>query len=334
MRRSCCNVFLFCFDRGVGMDVAPSVAPSGIVSPEGWPNYQIIVPQLLKGAVVPFLGAGASMFHRRLLNAPTLCPPSATELAERFATTARLPRDSEEYEQIRNDLPRAASYFEHVTLDRDGLNDELRTVFDSEFEPNALHHVLARVAAQQNLLIVTTNYDDMIERAFELAKIPYHLVVTAIEDCQVKYQEPQSTDLNIVDPQMLKISLRQSSIIYKMHGSIYRNKWQSDSQFVITEEDYVAFLGRVLVPPAVSALFMTRRFLFLGYSLRDWNFRVMLSHHLQDCGKLKKSWAIQSKPNTIEKKLWEKKNVEIFDMDLLDFSRQLNEEIEPLLPAA
>lgn len=274
------------------------------------------------------------MFHRRLLNAPTLCPPSAVELAERFANTAQLPKDSEDYEQIRSDLPRAASYFEHVTLDRDGLNDELKTVFGSDFEPNALHHVLTRVAARQSLLIITTNYDDMLERAFQVAKIPYHLVVTAIEDCQVKYQEPDSKDLHIVDPQMLKISLRQASIIYKMHGSICRNDAQPDSQFVVTEEDYVAFLGKVLVPPAISALFMTRRFLFLGYSLRDWNFRVMLSHHLQDAGRLKKSWAIQSAPNQIEKKLWEKKNVEIFDLDLLDFSQQLIEEIEPLLASA
>ena len=244
MRESCVSVTRFCFDRGVGMDVAPLVAAPESVPSGAWPNYQIIVPQLLKGAVVPFLGAGASMFHRRLLNTPTLCPPSACELAERFANTAQLPRNSEEYEQIRADLPRAASYFEHVTLDRDGLNDELKSVFDSEFEPNALHHVLARVATRQNQLIITTNYDDMIERAFQRAAVPYHLVVTAIEDCQVKHQEPQGTTLDIVDPQLLKISLKQASIIYKMHGSICRDKLEPDSQFVITEEDYVSFLGR------------------------------------------------------------------------------------------
>jgi hypothetical protein len=316
------------------MDVSSAVAPPANAVPEAWPNYQIIVPQLLRGAVVPFLGAGASMFHRRLLEAPALCPPSAIELAERFANTAQLPRGSEEYEQIRGDLPRAASYFEHVTLDRDGLNDELKAVFSIEFEPNALHHVLARVATKQNLLLITTNYDDMIERAFQAAGVPYHLVVTAIEDCQVKYQEPLGTDLQIVDPQTLKISLNQASIIYKMHGSICRNTPCCDSQFVITEEDYVAFLGDLLVPPIISTLFMTRRFLFLGYSLRDWNFRVMLSRYLQDAGKLKKSWAIQSDPNLIEKRLWDKKNVEIFDLDLLHFCQQLNKEIDQQLKAA
>jgi hypothetical protein len=307
---------------------APSLCSSPSTASKEAPNYQIIVPQFLKGAVVPFLGAGASVFHRKLLNGAA-CPPSSVELAEHLAITAQLSADIEEYRQIRTDLPLVASYFEHVELDRDGLRDELKTVFDKDFEPNLLHKLLARVAARQSMLIITTNYDDMIERAFQDAKVPYHLVVTAIEDLQVKFQEPGGNQLSPVDPQTLKISLKHASIIYKMHGSIDRTCNQpSDDHFVITEEDYVAFLGSVLVPPAISALFMTRRFLFLGYSLRDWNFRVMLSQRLQDAGKLKKSWAIQYKPNLIEMKLWEKKNVEIFDMDLLDFSNELTAQVE------
>ena len=54
----------------------------------------------------------------------------------------------------------------------------------------------------------------------------------------------------------------------------------------------------------------------------------MLSQRLQDAGKIKKSWAIQYKPNLIETKLWEKKNVEIFDMDLLDFCKELTAQVE------
>ena len=307
---------------------APALCPLPSAACKEAPNYQIIVPQLLKGAVVPFLGAGASIFHRQLLHGAP-CPPSATELAERLATTAQLNADIEEYRQIRTDLPLVASYFEHVELDRDGLRDELKAVFDKNFAPNLLHTLLARIAARQPMLIITTNYDDMIERAFQDAKVPYHLVVTAIEELQVKFQEPGGNQLSVVDPLTLKISLKHASIIYKMHGSIDRTTNQpSDDHFVITEEDYVAFLGSVLVPPVISMLFMSRRFLFLGYSLRDWNFRVMLSQRLQDAGKLKKSWAIQYKPNLIETKLWEKKNVEIFDMDLLSFSNDLTSQVE------
>ena len=56
----------------------------------------------------------------------------------------------------------------------------------------------------------------------------------------------------------------------------------------------------------------------------------MLSRALQ--GEAKKSWAIQQKPNAIEKKLWEKKNIDIFDMDLSKFSDELSEQIEQRLP--
>ena len=63
-------------------------------------------------------------------------------------------------------MARVASYFEHVELDRPGLRDYLRPVFNYDYTLNQLHHTLARVARHKPLLIITTNYDDMIERAF------------------------------------------------------------------------------------------------------------------------------------------------------------------------
>ena len=105
-------------------------------------------------------------------------------------------------------MARVASYFEHVELDRPGLRDYLRPVFNCDYTLNKLHHTLARVARHKPLLIITTNYDDMIERAFLTAQpepLPYHLVVTAIEEEVVKYQKPYSTTLETVDPQSLKV---------------------------------------------------------------------------------------------------------------------------------
>ena len=49
----------------------------------------------------------------------------------------------------------------------------LRETFCREFRPGTIHRLLARI--EQPLLIVTTNYDDLIERAFD--KRPFHLVV-------------------------------------------------------------------------------------------------------------------------------------------------------------
>lgn len=310
-----------------GTTLAPGIAAGGPP-----PNFDTIVPALLSGDVIPFLGAGASIFHRP--PGDSQCPPSAQGLARRLADTARFPNDAADAQQFREDLARVASYFAYVEDDREGLRRCLREVFKFSFQPNQLHKTLAKVAKQRPILIITTNYDDMIEQAFDDQKVKYHLVVTAVEEQTIKHKQPGST-LDDTDPQKINLSLDSDySIIFKMHGSVDRaqNNYRKD-YYVITEEDYVYFLGTMLdmIPGTINVLYMRRKFLFLGYSLRDWNFRVMLSGALQST---LKSWAIQRNPNLIDSKLWEKKNVTIYDMDLRTFSEELERCVDNRLQAS
>jgi hypothetical protein len=68
-----------------------------------------------------------------------------------------------------------------------------------------------------------------------------------------------------------------------MHGSVDIENKDND-YFLITEEDYVDFLasqGKGITIPQPLVEHLERqddqlRFLFLGYGLQDWNFRVML----------------------------------------------------------
>src|SRR4029079_14081510 len=92
--------------------------------------------------------------------------------------------------------------------------------------------------------------------------------------------------------------------------------------FVITEEDYVDFLSRMAstsppLPAILSEHLAARNFLFLGYGLRDWNLRVVLnnmSRLFKAGGRTPKpSWAIQRAPSEVERRLWDKRNVNIFD---------------------
>ncbi len=83
-----------------------------------------------------------------------------------------------------------------------------------------------------------------------------------------------------------------------------------------------------MLPPNVINKLRRSNFLFLGYSLRDWNLRVFL-HRIWGEQKLTyNSWAIQRNPDEIEKKFWEKRNVEIYNIDLeryvAELSRRLN----------
>ena len=106
--------------------------------------------------------------------------------------------------------------------------------------------------------------------------------------------------------------------------------------FVITEEDYVEFLSRMTRGLAVPSLFYPyfreRSFLFLGYSLRDWNLRVVLrnlakyfARHAGDDDEDMPSWAIQNNPSELERRLWVTRNVNIFDVGLEQFVMRLSE---------
>jgi hypothetical protein len=301
-------------------------------------RLSILTEQLREGELVPFLGAGASVFQ--WANGIP-CPPSGTMLAEKLAERCRFPvRDDAQY--LKRDLARVASYFQHVFFDRMSLYRELRKEFEPEFPPNKLHTFLAQAAGQQNMLLITTNYDDMIERAFQAAGRLYHLIVTVVDDPAnagaVLYCPPNEKQLKPVDPRKLDRELNpilcpgpdedhaldddvKASVIYKIHGSMVRARKASDS-YLITEEDYIRFLGdlriRSPVPDSVLAALKRKRLLFLGYSLRDWNFRVLLQMLSEERNDIK-DWAIALNPDPVESAIWDKKGVEFRNQDLNDF---------------
>jgi len=316
----------------VGAVTAPIMAPE--------PPYGIICPLLREGGIVPFLGAGASL--STVPATPTSRPPTGAELALQLALEAAFPltdlRD-------RQDLVKVASFYQDAALDREGLRSRLRREFCANYTSGAVHQLLAEIAqgleaAGKGLLVVTTNYDHLVEQAFDERGVRYHLVVHLTDRTDkpgfVQWWMPGSDSPNEDHtPGNLPLSLERGSIIYKMHGNVHpkNDRWDS---FVISEDDYVDFLSRMggAVQSAIPALLMeefrARRFLFLGYGLNDWNFRVMLKNLFGGANagrEPKRSWAIQYKPNELEKRLWTKKNVNIYDLEIDAFVASARHEL-------
>jgi hypothetical protein len=67
--------------------------------------------------------------------------------------------------------------------------------------------------------------------------------------------------------------------------------------------------------------------LFLGYSLRDWNLRVILSRIQKELRRSSDivSWGIQYKPSLMELKFWQRRGVEVYDLPLNEFVREMIE---------
>lgn len=328
-------------------------------SPE--PPYGIIAPKLARGKVVPFLGAGASIGQREPADskfdpARPRFLPMAAELAEVLADESSFPSDDV---HERGDLAKVSSYYAEVSSDRKTLRERLRELLgpntdpeplaeetasadparvaqSKKIKPMTLHRLLAALPAAQ--VIVTTNYDSLVEQAFDEVEKPYDLVIYPA-DRPTQYvnsvlwwphkEEPRPVESNKLDEHINMLALGRT-VIFKMHGTRHPSDDAYD-HFVVTEEDYVEFLSRMTTHSAIPSIFYPyfreRSFLFLGYGLRDWNLRVLLKNLPKQTDEQLRSWAIQRDPFELERMLWQKRNVSIYDLSLEEFATKLAEKM-------
>jgi hypothetical protein len=296
------------------------------MSEELEPPYPTILNRLRQGHVIPFLGSGASLGGRapgaQWREGITGFLPTASELASYLARMTQFPPG----EAI--ELATVAQYYD-VVNGRDVLDEVLREIFNNSYSLTSLHAFLARIPVP--LLIVTTNYDDCIERAFDAEGKPYDLVThttdVAMGDQLLWYQHGNPEPHEVI-PNKFVIDLATRPVIYKMHGSVDRRGSMRD-QFLITEDDYVEFLSRMTKNSAIPSIFaepfQRRHFLFLGYSLRDWNLRVVLNRIEKDLRRRRgiKSWAIRWNVTPLERCFWKERGVSAYNMTIEDFVSQL-----------
>jgi hypothetical protein len=300
-------------------------------------HYEMIADRILDGAVVPFLGAGVNLCGRpdseswqvgRYL-------PSGSELAAYLASkVSGFPGKD------RTDLLRVSQYVD-VILGKGPLYELLHTVFDADYAPTPVHELLAslpsliraRPSTESRFfpLIVTTNYDDLLERAFKDAEEEYD-VVTYIADGpkagRFLHTSPDGVARVIGRPNSYtELGGDERPVIAKIHGAVGRGARDRDS-FVITENHYIEYLSRTdlaqLIPVRVAKRMRKSHFLFLGYSLKDWNLRVILNRLWGNGEVAWNSWAVQLRPDTIDERSWYRRGVELLDARLEDYIEQLS----------
>ena len=321
--------------------------------------------------MIPFLGAGANLGTRpagAVWDENTVAfLPRGDELSLWLADIVNFP-SAEWYD--RADLAKVSSYYAEISA-RDRLLGRLRGVFRRDsYAPCPIHIYLAELAKSAEiardagpalsaeygplkpeefkpLLIVTTNYDDLTETALQALGCAYDLVVHPTDHKEhagsIMWWQHGAGEPVWCHPNQLMIDLETTTVVYKMHGTVSRALSKFDS-YVITEEDYIEFLSRMMsheaIPPLFTAHFYTRQFLFLGYGLRDWNLRLMLRNldgklstkkeksGLAEAAAGKErgeltSWAIQKGPSLHESFLWSARDVAILDEDLNEFVKGL-----------
>ena len=301
-------------------------------------HHAILSKALAEGRVVPFLGSGVNLCGRPRDKGFKLGErlPNGVELAQRFAEEYGYPMGD------KDDLLRVAQYI--ATMDGEaGLYEGLHAIFDADYPPTDVHRFFAQLPGRlrskglpqtpdprrRRLLIVTTNYDDVLERAFRAEGERIHVVSYIASDPdrgKFLHVPPEGEATVVQRPEEYQGLQDELPVVLKIHGAIDRRDEQQDS-YVITEDDYIDYLTRTdvtsLLPNPLPAQLQSSRFLFLGYSLKDWNLRAIVHRLWSERRRTIISWAILKELQELERRFWMKRDIEIIEADMQVYFEQL-----------
>ena len=294
-------------------------------------HYETVLSCMLEeGTVVPVLGS-------RVRGAL----PDAEQLAAHLATRFKL-------DPGRLDLAEVA---QHVAIAEGPsfLDRAMRDALRLDSEPSGLQQFLARFPRRLSELgrparyqmIVSTNYDDALERAFDAEGEPYDLAVFVSNGGEkgrfvhVPWRG-QARVINEagkyrgfpIDP----YDELERTVIVKILGtasSVDGERW--DRSYVVTEDQYIDYMvtdeiGSV-VPLQILNKLTSSHCLFLGYLMRDWSLRVFLKRVWRGRPLEDKSWAIEGAPDQLEKDFWNSLQVELLAASPDGYAEELDARI-------
>jgi hypothetical protein len=304
--------------------------------------YEVIARVLGQRRITLFLGAAAS-----LVNAV----PS--QLVDARHLTLDLIRLSNYPGKDSDPLTKVAQYLVEYAGDRDFILEYIKSRFHDEIPADyrcSLTDFLSEIPARYiPKLIISTNYDTLIERLLERRGLPYLCISHVLGRSKftgrlIVYDKlgSFSRDNVLTKKEAEEMLLERLSngleltVVYKMHGSAtsYLSRSQREETFsgslnsiVLTEQDYIDFLDKNTtgqLPIQVQKMLYQSQFLFLGYSLGDWNFRLLL-HRLREnqSGADTKHWACLLSDDPVEAMFWQKRGVNIHYVSLDRFLEDL-----------
>lgn len=227
-----------------------------------------LVEQLAGGDCTPFLGSGAC---DDLL-------PAGGELSQIWANHYEYPFSDS------TDLATVMQYA--IGIERDPVTvkkrviDQLRRLTEASGGVPLAHALLARYPLP---VFLTTNYDPLMAQALRREdKQPLAAVCPWHEVGRKPPGVPPAFEPTAAEP-----------LIYHLHGSM-----EDAASLVLSEQDYLEFLTRLvmergmndhrLLPPQVLDALTRRPLLFVGYSLRDWSFKVLFHGLIQRLPKVRR----------------------------------------------
>ena len=219
----------------------------------------LVASSVRDGHCILFLGAGVhapppgdSRFDYPVEQRPPFGAGLSKELAAMCHLADKFP------DEDASNLRRVSLFFE-IARSRNQLVESVRSAVQAGKQPSPMLKALAELDFP---IVITTNYDRHFEQALAAAgKQPRVAVYTPELEATTDYRDPTP----------------ESPIVFKIHGDIDRGE-----TIVMTDEDYIQFVLRMSNKDPYDPVPLTLKFyltnwttLFLGYSLLDYNLRLL-----------------------------------------------------------
>ncbi len=225
-------------------------------------KWKLLLHRIKSKKCTPFIGAGAC--HGTL--------PSSHELAAELAKKYDYPLPDNK------DLLRVSEY---IAMELDSIfpKTEIQEYivakgFPDFNSPNEPHMLLAELGLP---LYITTNYDNFMEKALEKNN----------KKVEVDYTRWNNYSDNIKEKSIFETKYIPASdhpMVFHLHGHC-----EKPQSMVLTESDYLDFLIKLsrdedFLPPAILEALTGTSLLFVGYSLNDWNIRILFRSLMESIG--------------------------------------------------
>lgn len=216
-----------------------------------------------------------------------------------------------------NGLELAKAMAEHFGIDADGYYDlaqisqavdnrkgrkELDTYVRSQLSDLAPDSTFQWLFSRRWRAIYTTNYDDSIERSYDLNPKPLQTPVTMSVTQDIVQLEPRF----------------QVPVIH-LHGIIFGPE---QPKIVITENDYLRFRERrKMLFELLKRDAATSTFLYIGYSNRDPNWKLVLDELSEEflISKMPRAYRVSPSTPALELELLKGKGIECIAGNLAEF---------------
>ena len=248
------------------------------------------------GKCILFLGAAVhcpppdgSRYAYPEAERPPLGSALSQHLAEVSGLAGRYPNEPP------TNLQRVSLDYE-IELGRMKLVEEIEQAVHEGKRPSPVVRALAEMDFP---IVITTNYDRLFEKALaQFDKNPVHSIYKRNEGTQ-----PQPTD----DYPGVAPTPKKPFII-KIHGDI-----QTPDSIVITDEDYIQFVMRMSehgqydpIPETFSYHFRRWPTLFIGYSLMDYNLRLLFKTMRWniDMSRIPATYSVDRSPDPLIFDIW------------------------------